>query len=48
MNTSEMSDLPDDIAMRKFRQVSIEETNKICYEGTIQVLWIGSDPNKPT
>ena len=28
MNTSEMSGLPDDIALRKFRQVSIEETTR--------------------
>ena len=28
MNTLEMSDLPDDIALRKFRQVCIEETTR--------------------
>ena len=28
MNTSEMSDLPDDIALRKVRGVSIEETTR--------------------
>ena len=28
MNTSEMSDLPDDIALRKFRQISVEETTR--------------------
>ena len=28
MNISEMSDLLDDIALRKFRQVSIEETTR--------------------
>ena len=28
MNASEMSDLPDGIALRKLRQVSIEETTR--------------------
>ena len=42
MNASEMSDLPDDISLRKFRQVSIEETTRYAMKAPFKSC--GLDP----